>query len=292
MPLSSVPSAVPSWKPRAETEPGPAEPEPMTGGTLAAAGFTDCGRCRSNNEDCFRVEPALGLLVIADGMGGHAGGEVAARMAVGTVAECVRHPNGRLPDSDRVWPFGFDDTLSVTGNRLRTAFQAAHLRLLEASLLDSDLAGMGTTLVAALAVDGRLTVAWAGDSRLYVVDSRGLRQVTADDSWIAARLRDDPDADRERLLQHPLRNALTNVVGTTSRTNVHVVEVALTPGMTVVLTTDGVHGSLQERHIAHLVSGRPLPADAAADLVAAAIGAGSSDNCTAIVARWSLGEPA
>ena len=104
---------------------------------------------------------------------------------------------------------------------------------------------------------------------------------------MAATLRVDPDTDVEPLQQHPLRNALTNVVGTTSRTEVHVAEVALTPGMVVALTTDGVHGSLQNRHIAHLLSSRPLPAHAAADLVAAALGAGSTDNCTAIVARWA-----
>ena len=66
------------------------------------------------------------------------------------------------------WPFGFDRTVSTAGNRLRTAFQAAHLRVLEASLLDPALAGMGTTMVAAIAEEGRLAVAWAGDSRLYV----------------------------------------------------------------------------------------------------------------------------
>lgn len=261
-------------------------PLPVQAVRFDAAGFTDRGRTRPANEDCFRVEPELGLLVIADGMGGHSGGQVASTLAVTSLVECLSQPVDGFAVDGEPWPFGFDARMSVAGNRLRTAFHLAQQQLVEASLRDADLAGMGTTLVAAQATGGRLTIAWAGDSRAYLADSNGFRQVTEDDSWFEMMRRDDPDADLEALRQHPLRNALTNVVGTTSRTDVRVVELDLTPGVVVALTTDGVHGSLQPRHIAHLLSSRPLPAHAAADLVAAAMGAGSTDNCTAVVARW------
>lgn len=260
-------------------------------GRLDAAGFTDRGRSRAVNEDYFQIQPDLGLLALADGMGGHSGGRVASRLAVTSLVECLSQLEEGAGVDGEPWPFGFDDTVSVAGNRLRTAFQVARQRLVEAALDDPKLLGMGTTVVAAQARGGVLTVAWAGDSRLYVADSEGLRQLTQDDSWIEAVRRADPRADIEALHQHPLRHALINVVGTVSRTDVHLAEITLTPGMVVALTSDGVHGSLQSRHIAHLLSSRTLPADAASDLVAAAMGAGSADNCTAIVARWPLAGP-
>lgn len=282
----ALPSAAERIPPASAGERCTSEPRPATA-RLDGAGFSDRGRTWSANEDCYRIDPEIGLLVIADGMGGHSGGDVASQMAADAVVDCLRQAPGRVEPQGEAWPFGFDDGLSTAGNRLRTAFQLAHLRLLDAALFDPSLTGMGTTLVAALVENGRLVVAWAGDSRLYVTDREGVRQVTEDDSWMAATLRSDPDADVEVLQRHPLRHALTNVVGTTSRTEVHVVEVASTPGMVVALTTDGVHGSLRNRDIAHLLSSRPCPAHAAADLVAAAMGAGSTDNCTAIVARLS-----
>ena len=143
---------------------------------------------------------------------------------------------------------------------------------------------MGTTIVAALVSEGRLTVASVGDSRLYLFDGRTLRQVTRDDSWIEAILDENPDADREALHVHPLRHALTNVLSTTGHAEIHIVEVSLDGGEVIALTTDGVHGTLDSSHIAHLLATLAEPADAAAELVAAAIGSGSTDNCTAVVA--------
>lgn len=262
--------------------------------TLEAAGFTDRGRVRPSNQDCFRVVSERGLLVVADGMGGHAGGDVASLLAVATVIECLSASDAdgaaSAPGGDS-WSPGEDASMSETANRLRTAFQTAHQRLLEASRKDPALQGMGTTLVVAQQQGDRVVVAWAGDSRLYVRDAEGVRCVTRDDSWLESVLADHPDADADQiavLRQHPLRNALTNVVGGCSRTETHVVDLPISAGLVVALTTDGVHGALDDRHLAHLLESRPLPADAAADLVAAAMGAGSTDNCTAVVGRWTM----
>src|SRR5712691_7306290 len=96
---------------------------------LLAHGATDKGRVRPVNEDCWAFEPARGLCVVADGVGGHKAGEVAARIAVETIVSFMTSSA-----SDAEWPFGFDPSLSNVGNRLRTAIQLAHMHILEAAV--------------------------------------------------------------------------------------------------------------------------------------------------------------
>ena len=250
---------------------------------LLAYGLSDKGRIRQNNEDCFAIDEALGLCVVADGMGGHNAGEVAARLAVDAVVSYVaeREVNG-LDE----WPFGHDDALSTEGNILRTAIHLANVEVLEASIGDDDYAGMGTTIVAARASRGRLSVAHVGDSRLYVFANERLRQVTHDDSWIASMLASDPDADPLVLKHHPLRNALTNVVGARSRTTVHVADVPLKGGELLLLSTDGVHGVLDDARLEELLRDGENPQAIANAVVLSALARGSRDNVTAVVARY------
>jgi serine/threonine protein phosphatase PrpC len=247
---------------------------------LQAWGTTDAGTVRPANEDCFAIDETLQLCVVADGMGGHNAGEIAAHTAVASVVDVVR---------DRTalgWPFGFDPSLSEAGNLIRTAIYLAHMHVLEIAGSSAAYAGMGTTLVAALVVDGRLSVGHVGDSRLYRLSGGRLRQLTGDDSWMATMMAGDPRADAALLQFHPLRHALTNVVGTRRRTQVHVVEEPLAAGDRLLLSTDGVHGVLDDRRLEGLLlESRHLPA-ASADLVRAALTRGSCDNCTAIVAQY------
>ena len=164
---------------------------------LQAYGASDTGRVRSVNEDFWAFEPSCGLCVVADGMGGHRAGDIASRLAVDAIV-------GFMRDSDSTaWPFGFDKSLSSVGNRLRTAVHRAHLHLLETAVTSDQYAGMGTTIVACTVDGDRLSVAHAGDSRLYVLSSKGLRQITHDDSWVAAMLAYNP-ADRDRYAEHPM----------------------------------------------------------------------------------------
>ena len=246
---------------------------------IRAHGISDRGRVRPTNEDCFAIHEQLGLCVIADGMGGHNAGEVAARMAVEAIVEFVGA-------RDETWPFGYDPALSVAGNILRTAVHLANLRILETAMSNARYGGMGTTVVAALVADGRLSIAHVGDSRLYLLAGRRLRQVTRDDSWIAAILLDNPDADPWVLEQHPLRNALTNVVGAGSRTDVHVSEEPLAGGERLLLSTDGVHGVVDEGRLGQLMEDDDDPQAIATQVVATALTRGSRDNCTAVVARY------
>jgi protein phosphatase len=250
---------------------------------LRAHGITDKGRVRPINEDCWAFEPSRGLCVVADGMGGHKAGEVAARIAVETIVASVTASG---PDAE--WPFGFDPSLSNTGNRLRTAIQLAHMHVLETAVTSDQYAGMGTTIVASLLDGTRLSVAHAGDSRLYLLaGGERLRQITHDDSWMASMLAQDPAADRGHYERHPMRNALTNVVGARRRAEVHVIEETLSGGELLVLTTDGVHGVLDDERLEQVLLDGKDEREMAEKLVAAALARGSHDNCTALVARYS-----
>jgi protein phosphatase len=174
----------------------------------------------------------------------------------------------------------------VDGNLLRTAIHLAHVRIREAAVASHDRAGMGTTIVAARVAGGRLSVAYAGDSRLYLLTGRELRQVTRDDSWMASMFAHDPDADPLLMEHHPMRNALTNVVGARSRTEVHVVEEPLAGGELLLLSTDGVHGALDGQRIEQVLRAEEEPQAIAHAMVNAALTRGSRDNCTAVVARY------
>jgi protein phosphatase len=247
---------------------------------LRAYGVTDKGRVRPTNEDCLAIDEHCGLCVVADGMGGHNAGEVAAQMAVEAVVAFIA---GGRADQRVDWPFGFDESLSEAGNRLRTAVHLANQQILDRAVTSESYSGMGTTIVAALAADGRLSVAHVGDSRLYLKSRDRMRQMTHDDSWVATMLAQDPAIDAALFENHPMRNALTNVVGTRRRAVVHVAEEMLDGGELLLLSTDGVHGVLADHRLEALMADGDVR-QAAASIVAAALARGSRDNCSALVA--------
>jgi len=256
---------------------------------LRASGISDTGRVRPSNEDCFAIDDALALCIIADGMGGHNAGEVASRMTVDVVSDFVAQwstaGGAETEDAEKTWPFGYDTHISKNGNLLRTAIQIANVQILEAASHSDEYAGMGTTVVAARVNGDQLTVAHVGDSRLYLKSAAGLRPLTRDDSWLAAILSQNPDTDPATFKQHPMRNALTAVVGALPRIDVHVRDVQLSEGDMFLLSTDGVHGVLDDKQLAELMVGDDLK-EMARRIVVAAMDAGSTDNCTAIVAKY------
>ncbi len=247
---------------------------------LRACGVTEKGRIRPTNQDCFAVDEERGLLIVADGLGGHRAGDVAARLAVDAVVETL------AAAADTRWPFGFDPALSSAGNRLRTAISVANLRVLEASVTSEACAGMGTTIVVAMMDGDRLSVGHVGDSRFYLVSRDRIRQLTRDDSWLASVLQDDPTANPALLETHPFRHALTNVVGSARGTEVHVVEEELEGGELLLLSTDGIHGVLADDRIEQLMLDSGDVEQMAAGLVTAALARGSRDDCTAVVGRY------
>ena len=245
---------------------------------VASAGISEAGPIRSNNEDCFLVDDRLGLYVVADGMGGHAAGEVAARLAVDTIGEFVRR-NAEVSGAP-------DPALSTAANRLREAVETANRSIWQAAARHAPYAGMGTTVVCALVNGASLTIAHAGDSRLYSIAGGILTAETRDDTWAAA-FQGGLGATGSCAADHPFRHVLTNVLGGGEQTTVHVRERALTGGETLLLCTDGVHNVLDEAALVEILSTTASPQATARELVTAAIERGSRDNVTAVVVRYT-----
>jgi protein phosphatase len=248
---------------------------------IQARAVSDPGPVRRNNEDSWAVENALQLYVVADGMGGHNAGEVAAGLAVEAIVGFIRRSH---EDTDVSWPYGIDPGLSLHANRLRTAINLANRRVFRAAENHDDYTGMGTTVVAALVAGDHLVVGSVGDSRLYLCSHGTLVQMTRDDTWVATMLAGN--GNPAALARHPLRHVLTNVLGARDATPVHVSEHALAAGDTVLLCTDGLHGAVDDATLATLMC-EGGPVEAIADrLVRTALAKGTRDNVTALVGRY------
>lgn len=253
---------------------------------IEAHGLTDPGRKRKNNEDSVRLEPAMGLAIVADGMGGHQSGEVASSLAVETLGNFVARARR---DRDLTWPFGLDPARSFAANCLGTGIRLANRRILDQASKRPDLTGMGTTVVAVLAGDGRLTYAGVGDSRVYLARGDALRQLTRDDSWIEEALALRLIAEEERR-DHPLRNVLTKAVGLQDDLKFDVGEEPLEDGDRVLLCSDGLTAVVPDERILEILleHDRDLAAACRA-LVDAANEEGGPDNVTVVLARHPRG---
>jgi serine/threonine protein phosphatase PrpC len=249
---------------------------------LTVCSRTHPGSVRTINEDVAFSDPNLGLLVVADGMGGHNAGEVASRLAV----ESLRSFMAQSADGGGAgWPLGFDHALSPAANRLKTAVRIANMRVHRASAERPDYNGMGTTIVAASVNASHVAYAGVGDSRIYAWRDARLEQLTADDSWIAMLQQEGlPPRQLER---HPMRHVLTNVIGARADVDVKVREFTLTDGETLVLCTDGLHGAVPDSLIASTLNGQPDLEHAADTLVQTAVARDGSDNVTILLARYS-----
>jgi protein phosphatase len=215
---------------------------------------------RENNEDNLLV--AAPLYAVADGMGGHAAGEVASEIAIQVLA------NAQLTEANP------DD--------LREAVIEANHMVLEGPHRGLGRPGMGTTLTAVLIEENRLIVAQVGDSRAYLLHAGHLRQVTRDHSLMAeliARGEITPDEVRT----HPQRSVITRVLGSEPGTLPDLYELDVVTGDRLLLCTDGLTGMIDDREVARLLSSTKEPQKAADALVAAARQAGGYDNITVIV---------
>jgi len=234
--------------------------------------LTIAGR-RTNNEDAVCAQPGLGLFVVADGMGGYEGGEVASALAVDTIHELVRRTAG---DADVTWPYKIDPERTVSENELMVATRLAADRI--AARRQGELREMGSTVVALRLTGNHAVIAHVGDSRVYRMRGGVVTQLTIDHS-LSAQLEASgtkPDAN------FPWRHVITRALGTpTSEPDVQCQ--AIERGDVFLLCSDGLSEVLDRAHIAALLA---LPAEAACcALVDAAYAAGSRDNISAVVVR-------
>jgi serine/threonine protein phosphatase PrpC len=204
---------------------------------VKAEGLTHVGRQRQHNEDAFLVEKEAGLFLVADGMGGHAAGEIASRIAVDSITEFILHTK----EDDGTWPHAYDEHFSRTTNRLMAAVRMANTRVLEAMRKDARLRGMGTTVVACLAEADTISVAHVGDSRAYMIRDNALSRITNDHSWVFEQVQAGmlSEAEAEK---HPLRNVITRALGGALQVTPDASEIATKPGDVFLLCSDGLTG--------------------------------------------------
>lgn len=233
---------------------------------LAASGVTHQGR-RSSNEDSWLVDLDLGLLVVADGMGGHNAGEVASALAVEAI-------HGYLQAC----------TAPRAHGALEEAVRTANQRILDDASTQPDRSGMGTTVAAVVVEDGRAIYTSVGDSRVYLWHGGRLTQLTRDDSWLAKALEGEADS-RALLTSHPMRHVLTKVVGLRPELEATASECRLAAGDGLLICSDGVHGAVPDDLLAEILRRPQSVTDHAHQVVHSAISRGATDNVTAIVAR-------
>src|SRR5512136_2456245 len=202
------------------------------------AGASDVGRKRTHNEDAYLLLPEESLYCVADGMGGHASGEVAARIAVEEMAEFFRM-TGR--DEDATWPFKLDPARSYDDNRLLTGVKLANLRIFERAATDQRLRGMGTTIVAASFPKGgrTLLVGHVGDSRAYLFRRGVLRQLTEDHSLLND-YRKSRALTPEEIEAFPHKNVIVRALGMKDTVEVDLLRQELEDGDIVLLCSDGL----------------------------------------------------
>jgi serine/threonine protein phosphatase PrpC len=250
---------------------------------LTVCSRTHPGSVRPINEDAVLWDAELGLLTVADGMGGHNAGEVASHLAVDTVRSFLKKSAAA---DDFTWPFGLDPTISIAANRLMTALKIANHRVFRAAAERADFNGMGTTVVAALATGSRVSFTSVGDSRIYTLQGSELRQLTKDDSWVGI-LQKESGLDASAFDRHPMRHVLTAVVGARPELEVRVEELALVDGQTIMFCSDGLHGALPDSVILSILESEQNLERAADRLVETAVKRDGSDNVTILLARYS-----
>jgi PPM family protein phosphatase len=227
---------------------------------LITGAATDVGRVREGNEDAYLVDDAMGLVAVADGMGGHRAGEVASATALEALRSAITH-----------------------GRPLRESMEDANEAVFTKSLTDEELRGMGTTLTAAtLVTGGTVLVGHVGDSRAYLLHDGELRQVTVDHSLVEELVREGRLTADEAAV-HPQRSIITRALGVDASVEVDVYPVELAPGDRLLLCSDGLTGMVQAETIAATLRREEDPARAAAALIDAANVAGGEDNITAVV---------
>jgi serine/threonine protein phosphatase PrpC len=231
---------------------------------------THVGLVRESNEDNHALAPDMGLLIVADGMGGHAGGEVASQIVVTSIEREIR---GIGAFAKAAPALALTAAIRAANDAVRTMGNAQeHLR------------GMGSTVVSVLLLGRVAHVAHAGDSRVYRIRNGTIERLTADHSLVEEFLRENPGATEDDL-DGPYRHLVTRAVGAAPSLEVDVNEVDCEKGDVLLLCSDGLTGPVDDDAILDIVTGASALEDAADLLIEAALDGGGPDNVTVALAR-------
>lgn len=250
---------------------------------LNITGKSDKGLKRKNNEDYFLIDSELGYMIVADGMGGHASGEVASQLATKLCSDQLKRSlqTGHVPVFFHVPPNpNLDPRSLVLGDCVKFSnmgvYEAAH-----SNIQNKD---MGTTLVVALWLDDKLAVAHVGDSRLYTFEDGQLKQRTIDHSFVQDQINrgllKPEDAEKS-----DMKNLLLRAIGNQEDVEVDLNEFALKQGAYVLVCSDGLTKMMPDEKIAAVFQEKQEPQDIVDTLIEQALQAGGNDNVTAVVAR-------
>ncbi len=247
---------------------------------LISSGRTDRGIQRKNNEDAFLADDSLGLYAVADGIGGHAGGEVASRLAVETLSRALRE---HVPLGECIAASYATRKADQNHSSLQNAVALANEKIRHTASLTPALAGMGTTLTAIILLPSVALLAHAGDSRAYLLRGRESKQLTDDHSLVAEQVRAGLITP-EQARTSPYRHVITRAVGIHQEVHADVGMFEIRKNDTLLLCTDGLTEMVSDEDIARVI-GSETPTSAAESLIRLANDNGGVDNITVVVVR-------
>lgn len=261
---------------------------------IESCSHTDRGLLRARNEDSLLCDARLRLFAVADGMGGHAGGEVASAIAIRTLQTDATR--SAIPSADAevsrtaISPTDAALGLPLTRDALVGAVAAANQAILAAARENPELEGMGTTLTV-LAVD-RGEAAWAhvGDSRLYLYREDTLRQLSRDQTWVQQQV-DAGLLDAEQARSHPYASMLVQALGVKERVQPEACSLPCYPGDRFLLCSDGLTGMLRDTEIAEILRSSGTCEAAVLELIERANRNGGADNITVVLVAVRTDRP-
>lgn len=251
---------------------------------IEVAGETNVGRKRNHNEDNFALLTEFGLYMVADGMGGHASGEVASKMSIDALGEFLHETSD---DPERTWPYKMDRSKGYEENRLITGVKLANLRIYQTSQRDGKKRGMGTTFVGLYAADDGLYIAHVGDSRCYRFRAGRLEALTEDHSLLNDYIK-MKRLTPEEIENFPHKNVIVRALGMKDTVKVDTRFEVPEIGDTYLLCSDGLAGPVSDAQIAEvLATSTGDIKETASRLIQRANENGGPDNITAVLVRWT-----
>jgi len=237
---------------------------------------------RTHNEDNFSIVEESGLYIVADGMGGHASGEIASKMAVDSMREFFALTAN---DPERTWPYKMDRSKGYEENRLVTGVKLANLRIFESAQRNPKQRGMGTTIVALFAVEDNVYLAHVGDSRIYRMRDRRLEQLTEDHSLLNDYIK-MKRLTADEIANFPHKNVIVRALGMKDTVKVDTRLEQPRQGDIYLLCSDGMSGPVTDSDMLDIMDGTRKLQDVASRLIAKANENGGPDNVTVVLARW------
>jgi protein phosphatase len=254
---------------------------PLDGMRVRFAGESNVGMKRAHNEDSFYLPESERLAIVADGMGGHASGEVASRMAVETISGFFK---ATQEEQQLTWPFKMDKGHRYDVNRMVTAIKLANLKIHEQAQKDPRCHGMGTTVVSALFLDDALVVGHVGDSRLYRRRDGAFEQITEDHSLLNDYIK-MKHLSPEEIAAFPHKNVIVRALGMKDTVQVDVHVDAPRLGDVYLICSDGLSGMIKDEDMAEIAAGERDLDVVCERLITTANKNGGLDNITVVAVR-------